>query len=134
VQVTTNSRTRWEDRSALGSRTLRYAELRSGDWVDVRGVEESTARNATAVVVERRNAPLDLRYELQGLAKITSNSAVITLAGVAVTPADVAVFRDAAGATLTRTQFYQRAPDKPVVARGRFSGTTLVADSLQLRP
>lgn len=132
VQVRTTSRTRWEDRSVQGSRTFRYAELRSGEWLDTRGVEESATRTATAVVVERRDFPADQRIELQGLARSVQNPALM-LVGVPVVTTE-AEFRDRAGAVLTRAQFFSQARDQVVVARGRFSGVTLVADSLQLRP
>lgn len=132
VQVQTNAVTRWEDRTALASRTFRFGELRTGDWVDARGYEESASRTATATVVERRDAPADQRIELQGQAQnlVSPNLAI---AGVPVVTTN-AQFRDPAGAVLTRTQFYSQAVDRAVVARGRFSGTTLVADSVQIRP
>jgi hypothetical protein len=132
VQVQTDAFTRWEDRTALASRTFRYGELRSGEWVDVRGYEQSAARSAIASVVERRAPPSDQRFELQGRAQnlVSPNLAIV---GVPVLTTN-AEFRDAAGAVLTRVQFYSRAVDRVVVARGRFSGTTLVADSVQIRP
>ncbi len=132
VQVRTNAFTRWEDRTAFASRTFRYGELRSGEWLDVRGFEDSSVRTATASVVDRRDPPNDARVELQGRARnlVSPNLAIV---GVPVLTTS-AEFRDAAGATLTRAQFYAQAVDRTVVARGRFSGTTLVADSVQIRP
>jgi hypothetical protein len=134
VQLRTTARTRWEDRSALGSRTLRYGELRAGDWVDVRGVEGSAARTATALVVERRDVPANFTYELQGVAGTTSAAnATLVLAGVTVN-ASAAAYFDRAGARMTSSQFYAEARDDTVLARGRFAGVTFVADSVQLRP
>ena len=132
VQVRTNPLTRWEDRTALASRTFRYGELRSGEWLDARGFEESSTRTATASVVDRRDPPADGRVELQGRARnlVSPNLAIV---GVPVLTTN-AEFRDAAGGVLTRVQFYAQATDRTVVARGRFSGTTLVADSVQIRP
>jgi hypothetical protein len=132
VQVQTDASTRWEDRTALASRTFRFGELRTGEWIDARGYEGSAARSATASVVERRAVPTDLRFELQGRAQnlVSPNLAIV---GVPVLTTN-AEFRDAAGSVLTRVQFYGQAVDRTVVARGRFSGTTLVADSVQIRP
>jgi hypothetical protein len=132
VQVRTDAVTRWEDRTALASRTFRYGELRTGEWVDARGYEQASARTAVASVVDRRNAPADQRVELQGRARnlVSPN---LTLVGMPVLTT-TAEFRDAAGAVLTRAQFYSQAVDRTAVARGRYAGTTLVADSVQLRP
>jgi hypothetical protein len=132
VTVQVDARTRYEDRSSLALRTFRLADLHTGEWVEARGVEESASRTATALVVERRDVPPGLRYELQGLAQDAVDPG-LTLVGVPVVTTG-AEFRDAAGALLTSVQFYSRAAGAPVVARGRFSGTTLVADSVQLRP
>jgi hypothetical protein len=132
VQVQTNSRTRFEDRSTVVSRTLRYTELRSGEWIEARGVEESTTRTATALVVERRDAPVNGRDELQGLATTLADP-TLSITGVPVSTTN-AEFRDRTGALLGRLQFFSQARNQPVVARGRFAGGVLVADSLQLRP
>lgn len=132
VQVQTNARTRWEDRTAVALRTLSYADLRSGDWVEVRGVEESASRTATALVVERRAVPATGRVELQGLATSLADPALV-ITGVPVQTAN-AEFRDRSGALIGRATFYSQARNQPVVARGLFSGSTLVAESLQLRP
>jgi hypothetical protein len=134
VQVRTTARTRWEDRSAFGSRTLRYAELRTGDWVDARGVTESATRTATALVVERRDVPPNFTFELQAVAgTISVANSTVTLAGITVSTTS-ALYFDRAGARLTAAQFYDQARDDVVLARGRFAGGTFVADSVQLRP
>jgi hypothetical protein len=134
VQVRTTARTRWQDRTALASRTLRYDELRAGEWVEARGVAESAARTATALVVERRDAPVNFTFELQSAASAASLSlATLTLAGVPVTTAGAAYF-DRGGSRLTAGQFYDQARGATVLARGRFAGATFVADSVQLRP
>lgn len=132
VQVQTNSRTRFEDRSTLASRTLRYAELRSGEWIEARGVEESATRTATALVVERRDVPASGRVELQGIATSLADP-TLSITGVPVSTEN-AEFRDRSGALLGRLPFFSQARNQPVVARGRFAAGVLVADSLQLRP
>jgi hypothetical protein len=133
VQVQTNARTRWEDRTAAALRTLYYADLRSGDWIEARGVEETASRTATALVVERRAPPANGRVELQGVAASLADPTLV-ITGVTVRVPDTAEFRDRAGALLGRATFFSQARNQPVVARGLFSGGTLVAESLQLRP
>lgn len=132
VTVQTNARTRWDDRSSIASRTFRYADLRSGDWIEARGVEETTARTATALVVERRNVPTNGQFELQGNVSSTADPA-LTIAGITVRT-DGAEFRDRSGTLLGRVAFFSQARNQTVVARGTFAAGTLVATSLQLRP
>ncbi|MFO0335657.1 MAG: hypothetical protein ACK53C_11640 [Pseudomonadota bacterium] len=117
---------------AVASRTFRYSELRTGDWVEVRGVEASAARTADALVVERRAVPQGLRIEFEAPVGSLANPN-LTIAGVVVSTAN-AEFRDRAGAVLTRGRFCGQASGDVVGARGAYSGATFVADSVSLRP
>lgn len=132
ITVTTNARSLWDDRAGTALRTFGFDDLRTGDWVEVRGTVGASDRTATALVVERRSEPTNSRVELQGPAgSVTSTSLVI--AGTTVTT-NSAAFRDADGDTLTRTEFAAQATGAVVRVRGRLSGGTLVAESAEIRP
>lgn len=132
ITVTTNARTLWDDRAGTALRTFEFGELRTGDWVEVRGTAGTSDRTATAVVVERRVEPANARVELQGAAGSVASTS-LTIAGTNVTTSS-ATFRDAEGTTLGRTEFTSQAPGAIVRARGRLSAGTLVAESAELRP
>lgn len=132
VTVTTNARSIWEDRAGTALRTFAFDDLRTGDWVEVRGTVGAADRTATALVVERRVEPANSRAELQGPAGSVA-SASLVIAGTTVSTTG-ATFRDADGDPITRTQFVAAADGAIVRVVGRLSGATLVADLAQIRP
>lgn len=122
---------RWDDRSSAASRTFTYGELRTGDWLEVRGAATGAAA-ASARVVERRVAPVAALIELQDVVAGLADPA-LTLAGVAVDTRG-ATFRDVDGLPLTRSQFFAAASGRIVRARGALAGAaTLVATVVALR-
>ena len=131
ITLTTDARTRWDDRGPAPLRAFGYAALASGDWLEIRGVATVTRLAATAHVLERRVPPALARIELQDLAAAVADPG-FTLTGVHV-DARYALFVDAAGLPLSRAAFFAQAAGRLVRARGMLNGTTLNTDLVALR-
>ncbi|MGE0581530.1 MAG: DUF5666 domain-containing protein [Steroidobacteraceae bacterium] len=128
VTVTTNAATQFEDKTSQPLRPLRLADLRTGDFVEVRGTEPQGG-GLTASIVERDDPEGDVT--LQGVARNVADPNLVIL-GVTVTVDAGTEFEDAADAPITRAQFFAQAPDRLVKAKGTLSGTTLVAEEIEL--
>jgi hypothetical protein len=131
ITLSTVAATRWDDRSAAALRTFGFADLRSGDWVEVRGIAGSTPLAATADVLERHVQPATVLDELQDLPSGLANPE-FTLTGVTVNTR-AAFFFDATGLSLSRSAFFSQAAGRVVRARGTLAGGTLNADTVMLR-
>lgn len=130
ITLSTNARTRWDDRSLLAIRNFSLATLSTGDWVEARGVSTGTAA-ATVTVLERRVQPSPALVELQDLAAAVADPA-FTLTGISVDTRG-AIFTDVSGQVLTRSTFFASLAGKRVRARGTLSGATLSAQTVALR-
>ena len=130
IVLATGARTRWDDRGTLPLRNFAFANLRSGDWLEVRGVA-SGPRTASADLIERQLAPSPARVELQDLAAAVAEPA-FTLSGVSI-DAHSAYFQDASGQSLSRAAFFAVAAGRLVRARGVLITGTLVAELVVLR-
>ena len=96
--------TRIEDKSSLQLRLFSLANLSSGDYVDVRGVELPVGSGEVlAARLEREN--LETRVELRGLVQTVATPAFSVL-NVQVGTGVSTVFRAANGGALTSTQFF----------------------------
>jgi hypothetical protein len=124
VTITTNATTSFEDKSSAQVRSFRLADVRTGDYLEVRGFRGATANSMTATRVERRN--VDSRREIQGP---TSNVARPDLAvlGIAATTTGSTEYRDTADAAITADAFFAAATDRLVKLRGTWSGTIFTA-------
>ncbi len=130
ITISTVARTRWDDR-ATALRIFHFTDLRSGDWVEIRGVSGSGA-SMTARVIERRTALTGALTELQDLAAGVADPN-FTLMGIPVDSRS-AVFTDAKGVVLTRASFFSQAAGALVRAKGTLSvAGTLVAQTVALR-
>lgn len=131
VTLSTASTTRWDDRGALRSRTFVLAQLRTGDWVEARGVATG-ALAADARVVERRVAPASTAIVLEDDASAVADP-TLNLAGIVVDTRG-ATFLSVTGTPLTRSAFFADVAGHAVRARGSLaSGGALVATLLSLR-
>ncbi len=129
VTVTVNAATTYDDKSSANLRNLRLADLRTGDYLEVRGFEGAQAGQLTAVLIERDD--LRSRIELQGVARNVADPALQVL-GVNVTTAANAAFRDVNDNSISRAQFFSQAPNNLVKVRGAGSGPALTADEAEL--
>lgn len=128
VTVTTNAATQFEDKTNQQVRPFRLADLRTGDFVEVRGTEPQGG-GLTASIVERDDP--DGEVTLQSIARNVADPNLVIL-GVTVTTDAGTEFEDAADAPITRAQFFAQAPNRLVKAKGTLSGTTLVAEEVEL--
>jgi hypothetical protein len=131
ITLSTVATTRWDDRSAAPLRTFGFADLRSGDWVEVRGIAGSAPLAATATVLERQVRPTTVLEELQDVPTGVA-SPELTLTGVTV-DTRAAFFSDATGLALSRAAFFAEAAGRIVRARGTLAGGTLNAQTVVLR-
>ena len=136
ITVRTDAGTAYDDKSSQNVRPLTFADLRTGDYLEVRGFEEATAGTMTAVLVERDDLddPLNPRLELRGTATDVAQPgfkllgvAVTTTAGPAVTE-----YRDVDDAVISAAEFFGAAANRPVQVRGTWDGTTFTAEEAEL--
>jgi hypothetical protein len=107
----------FEDRSSAKVKTFSLSDVRSGDYVEVRGNFAGGTINATLV---KRDKPENKAY-LQGVATNVSG-ANFTVLGVTVTTDAQTQFKGPKGDLL----------NKVVKVRGTLNGSTLLADQVQI--
>jgi hypothetical protein len=129
VTISTSSATSFEDDSSANARPFGFAQLRTGDYLELRGAEGTAPLTAAATVVERRN--LDTRREMQSVARNVAQPN-FTLVGVTVTTTATTEFRDLIGNTITQAQFFSQIAGRGVKVRGTFSGATFAATRAEL--
>jgi hypothetical protein len=129
VTVLTNAGTSFEDKSDADQRPFGFANLRTGDYLEVRGFEEAAARTMTAVLVEREDA--DSRRELQGTATNVAQPNIVVL-GVSVTTTGSTEYRDVNDAAISAATFFARAGNRLVKVRGSWNGTSFTAEQAEL--
>jgi hypothetical protein len=131
VATTTTSDTRWDDRSGTAIRTFALGDVNVGDWIDVWGVDGTSAGTMTAHLVQRETTPSPARVILQDVATVVAGG-TLKLAGVAV-DASSATFTDVNGNALTAATFATLAPGALIRASGTLSAGVLVAQTISLR-
>lgn len=129
ITIQTNLGTSFEDKSQADLRPFRFADLRVGDYLEVRGFEEATASTMTAVLLERDD--LDSRREVQGNATNVAQPN-LTIIGVSVVTTGSTQYRDTNDVAITAQQFFQQAPNRLVKVRGTWNGTTFTATEAEL--
>jgi hypothetical protein len=129
VRVLVDAGTALEDKSNADLRPFRFADLRTGDYLEVRGFEEATAGSMRAVLLERED--LDSRRELQGRATDVASPG-FRLIGVAVQTDGATEYRDASDASITAQQFFQQAANRLVKVRGSWDGAAFRATRAEL--
>jgi len=128
VNVTTSITTQFEDKSNAQQRPFRLADLRTGDFVEVRG-NERQGGGLDAFILERDDPESEVT--LQGIARNVADPNLVILGVTVMTDAGTQ-FEDAADQPITRAEFFAQAPDRLVKAEGTLSGTTLIAGELEL--
>lgn len=128
VNVTTSITTQFEDKSNAQQRPFRLADLRTGDFVEVRG-NERQGGGLDAFILERDDPESEVT--LQGIARNVADPNLVILGVTVMTDAGTQ-FEDAADQPITRAEFFAQAPDRLVKAEGTLSGATLIAGELEL--
>ena len=131
VTISTSTATSFEDDSSANARPFGYSQLRTGDYLELRGAEGTTPLTAAATVIVRRN--LDSRRELQALPRIIALPN-FTLVGVPVATTTATVFTGVPGVSgnATQAQFFAQMPGRTVKVRGTWNGAVFAATEAQL--
>jgi hypothetical protein len=117
ITVRVDALTRLEDKSSQQQRPFGLANLFSGNYVEVRGVElPAGSGEILAALVERED--LDPDTELQGLVQVVTRPSFMIL-GVTIDTDGGTAFRDVSDAPITASQFFTEiAPGDLVKAKG----------------
>ncbi len=124
IPITTGAGTSFDDKSSEKVRFFSLADVRTGDYVEVRGVPGSTGGLAATLV--ERNKPGD-QVLLQGLAANLANP-TFTILGVQVMTTAQTNFTGPGA-----VQFFSDAAGQVVKVQGAFTGGVLVADKVQIK-
>jgi uncharacterized protein DUF5666 len=130
VTIATNGSTWFDDKSSLPLKSFKLSDVRTGDYVEVRGTAEATGAGFTATLVER-DKPEDLSY-LQGIA-LNVASPGFTVLGVQVTTDSNTRFPGSGGGPDAATRFFSDAANQFVRVRGTVVGNALLAEQAQIR-
>jgi hypothetical protein len=129
VSVDTNGATSLEDKSTQRLRTFSMADVRTGDYVEVRGASGANGRLVATLVQRDKPEP---RSWLQGVARDVVTPG-FTVLGVSVTTDAQTNFLGSGGQARGAAQFFSEASGKTVRVRGTLVGNALLADRVQIR-
>lgn len=129
LTVSTGAITAYEDKSSANIRQFRFADLRTGDYLEVRGFAGTTANTLVAARIERDD--LDSRREIQGVAASPATAPNLTIFGISVSTAG-AQYRNEAGASITQAAFFAAAGNRLVKVRGSWNGSSFTATEAEL--
>jgi hypothetical protein len=116
--------TRYEDKSSARVTSFDFADLRTGDYVEIRGFAGAVANTIQGVILERDDN--DTRHELQGFASNVSDPTLVILGVTANTTG--AQFRDINDLPMNRADFFAQANGRLVKVRGTWNGSTFLAN------
>ena len=125
--VTTTSLTRFEDHSSADLERFGLADLRTGDYVELRAYEEAGVLVATLV---ERDDPEDGETEVEGVATDVAPPN-LTVGGIAVTTDTATEFKSRDG-VITAAEFFSLAPGREVKIRGTLVGAVVLAERAEL--
>jgi len=128
VTVTTDTATQVEDDSSMHLRHFKLSDVRSGDYVEVRGSAGQNGSLAAKVVV--REIPASLSF-LQATADSVSFP-TLTLLGITVTTTSQTQYSAADGTALTAGAFFTQAPGKTVQVGGTVMSGSFIASQAQI--
>jgi hypothetical protein len=131
VTVTINSSTQVEDKSRARVSPLRFADLRTGDYLEIRGFPGATAGSVIATRLERQD--LDASRELEGPISSVARPNLVLL-GVTVSTGAGTQYRVPGNSAATADQFFAAAaPNRLLRARGAWTGTSLTATEVEIK-
>lgn len=130
VQITTSSATSFDDKSSMHLKSFKLADVRTGDYLEVRGMADSAGTGLAATLVER-DTP-ENGASVQGIA-LNVASPNFTVLGVQVTTDAQTHFPGSGGGQDAGARFFSDAQNQFVRVRGTLNGNTLLADQAQIR-
>jgi len=125
--VRTTSLTRFEDQSAANVERFSLADLRVGDYVEVRAYRDASGLVAT--LLERDD--LEQGVELQGPATDVAQPN-LRVGGIAVTTGPATEYRDNNGVSISAAAFFAAAPGREVKVRGALVNNVVLAERAEL--
>ncbi|MBS0395282.1 MAG: hypothetical protein JSR54_11685 [Proteobacteria bacterium] len=131
LTVTTDDLTRFEDQTAMQLRSIGYADLAVGDWVDVRGYEDPAASNAVTATRVVRITAQDA-VQLRGPFRTPAPPAFRILSATVLTT-DATHFLLEEDVHLTADAFFEQAIGQIVEAWGAWDGTALTATRVEIK-
>jgi hypothetical protein len=126
VSATVSSATSFEDRSSQNVRLFKLADVRTGDYVEVRGTPNANGTSLVATLVERDKPDTSSYVQGQVLALNAPNFTVLNLT--------IATDAQTKFSGPDGTQFFTAALNRTVIVEGMITGNVLLADKVQLRP
>lgn len=125
--IRTTSLTRFEDQSTAGLERFGLADLRVGDYVEIRAYRE--AGGLVATLLERDDP--EAGVELKGVATDVAPPSM-NVAGVAVTTGPATEYRDNNGVSISAAAFFAAAPGREVKVRGTQVDNVVLAERAEL--
>ncbi|MEZ5500914.1 MAG: DUF5666 domain-containing protein [Steroidobacteraceae bacterium] len=131
VTVETGSATSWNDKSAANARPFDFSDLRTGDYLEVRGFEATTAGRMIGVFIERDD--IGSRREIRGKATNIAQPDLRIL-GVDISTSAGTIYRDVDGTTINANDFFATAgnANRFVKVRGTWNGTVFATSEAEL--
>jgi hypothetical protein len=127
VTVRTTPITRFEDQSSADVEQFDLADLRVGDYVEIRGYDDGSGLVATLL---ERDDP-ESGVEVQGIATDVVPPD-FRVAGIPITTGPLTEYRDNNGASITAATFFATAGGREVKVRGSQIGDTVLAERAEL--
>jgi hypothetical protein len=106
------------------------ADLRTGDYVEVRGVPNAGGNGLAATLLERERP--EARSYLQGMVTSVANQS-FTILGVTVATDAQTQFLGLSGQSSAPADFYANAQGQSVKVRGALTGNVFLAEQVQIR-
>ena len=125
--IRTTSLTRFEDQSAADLERFGLADLRVGDYVEVRAYRD--AGGLVATLLERDDP--EAGVELKGVATDVAQPN-LKVAGIAVTTGPATEYRDNNGVSIVAATFFAAAPGRDVKVRGTTVNNVVLAERAEL--
>jgi hypothetical protein len=129
VTISTSAETSFDDKSDQKLRPFRLSDLRTGDYVRVRGAQVAGAGPLVATVLERERP--SNRSWLQGVALNVAAPNLTVLGVTAMTNAQTQ-FLGLGGPQQAEGRFFAEAQNQVVKLRGVLSGSVFVIDQAQI--
>jgi len=127
IVITVDESTRYEDKSAAAVELFSLADISAGEYVELRGFEDSSGVIATRLEREDFDGEVALRGFVDSV-----NDPDFTILGVTITTIVATVFTDIDESPLTAAEFFLQANGRLVEASGTLNGSIIVADEIEL--
>jgi hypothetical protein len=126
IVITVDESTRYEDKSAAGVALFSLADISTGEYVEVRGFEDSSGVISTRLEREDFDGEVALRGFVDSV-----NDPDFTILGVTITTIVATAFTDIDESPLTAAEFFLQANGRLVEASGTLNGSTIIAGEVE---